>query len=1260
MGRYRSPQLQLKQWDLPAGVVQAYKAAGVGQMYPWQSAALQCGIDGSNLVYVAPTSGGKSLVAEVLLIRRIMASAFIDPARPQRKCFKKALIILPYISIVVEKTASMERVLKSTGCKVRGYFGAGETGTPLAPWQETVAVCTIEKANMTVNKLIQEGRVGELTCVVIDELHMVGDEARGLALETLLTKLLFHPQAQGVQLIGMSATAGGLETLADWLHARLFMTNFRPVPLTEHAVFAGTVFELDKTPCQEGELRPPLKPLRKVPIAAGSRDKDGLIALIAEAVRVKEPVLVFCASRKQCQSCAQLAADQLPQLLSDSGQGTGESQEDVNARRVLVAEMQEAMAGFCSPGMEALLAAGVAYHHAGLTSQEREVVERGYRRGSIRVLMATSTLAAGINLPAKRVILRSLWQGVGPVQRAQYLQMVGRAGRAGHAQSGEAFLLAKGEPYTSTGEWGQRVLLEGVANGSIVDARQDIERLVRSTLLSHQVDFRVVHCGTVSALGHLRAKKLLSFQPPLSPGASATWSATAMGRAVYESTLPIDMGIALHRRISVLQGQGLPLGHSMPESHITFTFLVIQGAPLEIYSWPHWSRLLQSLPASTRRLAAHLGVEEGFAAARCTGALDRSGVTSERHGRFAAACVVEALLREKPAHEVVKVWGNPDTITRTGFTQGQLQKLQLDVAKWAGLACTLSRAAGWWQLETCLGRLSQQAEAGAHPELLPLMQVPEVTAQRARALHSAGITDPQDLTQSTEDQVIKALAAGLPRSMRAASSGISKRMAVGPAGNEATNILVRRTARLLMAGARDHVLKAAQERDSDAEGSTPLSDTEPSAMDIDRSDDSDDDQRQSQQQLSFFISSLGRQKQIGIAMAASLTSGSVTAPSSELSMPQGIAVCWPGLEQVFYLKLHTRAGSPTAASCWEVCGRVDDLAVAARLLWPHQQDMALPAVQELLAPDFQRRVRQCGSAGVNAACLAALTCSACGDAARSLLSSRSMLQAYTCQELPLARVVARTNAAGLLLDARAAQHRLCQARETLKSLESCLQQSIGQGAGDVDSGRTVTARMLAVSFHTAQAIGKLERMMEACTTAERAISPEPRNNCSSGQSNGLQGPQRLATVTHPMASQRPPSTSGSFRSSATEPAVQANMHRHGDVVRLHTCLGLFACGRPDGVMVRVVLVHCSLAALALLSGDGEGLGSCLAHTHPLQALAALWQQRAGTKQAQPPPGHLCLAAAGHREHAEGWPCSDSWRTLPLLPGHCLHGSQGTQ
>lgn len=89
-----------------------------------------------------------------------------------------------------------------------------------------------------------------------------------------------------------------------------------------------------------------------------------------------------------------------------------------------------------SPPLQKQTVAGVAYHHAGLTHQERAVVEQGFSSGVLLVLTATSTLAAGVNLPARRVILRSLWQGVGDVSRAQYLQMVGRAGRAGVLRCG--------------------------------------------------------------------------------------------------------------------------------------------------------------------------------------------------------------------------------------------------------------------------------------------------------------------------------------------------------------------------------------------------------------------------------------------------------------------------------------------------------------------------------------------------------------------------------------------------------------------------------------------------------------------------------------------------------------------------------------------------------------------------------------------------------------------------------------------------------
>lgn len=113
----------------------AYAAKGVRSLYPWQAAALECGEDGSSLVYCAPTSGGKSLVAEVLMLRRLIQGL---TAQNASRAFGKlvtatpvrALLVLPYVSIVTEKTAHLADVVAPLGGKVRGYFGV-EQGAPL-------------------------------------------------------------------------------------------------------------------------------------------------------------------------------------------------------------------------------------------------------------------------------------------------------------------------------------------------------------------------------------------------------------------------------------------------------------------------------------------------------------------------------------------------------------------------------------------------------------------------------------------------------------------------------------------------------------------------------------------------------------------------------------------------------------------------------------------------------------------------------------------------------------------------------------------------------------------------------------------------------------------------------------------------------------------------------------------------------------------------------------------------------------------------
>ncbi len=174
-----SERLDLGFWGLPELVLARYRQRGIGAMFEWQAECLGVGsvLDGGNLVYSAPTSAGKTLVAELLLVKRVLETK------------KKALLILPFVSLAREKMFGLQALLKDCHVRVHGFMGS--QAPPGGMKRADVAVCTIEKANGIVNRMLEEGTLTELGIVVVDELHLLGDPSRGYLLELLLTKIRY-------------------------------------------------------------------------------------------------------------------------------------------------------------------------------------------------------------------------------------------------------------------------------------------------------------------------------------------------------------------------------------------------------------------------------------------------------------------------------------------------------------------------------------------------------------------------------------------------------------------------------------------------------------------------------------------------------------------------------------------------------------------------------------------------------------------------------------------------------------------------------------------------------------------------------------------------------------------------------------------------------------------------------------------------------------------------------------------------------------
>ena len=658
---------------------------------------------------------------------------------------------------------------------------------------------------------------------------------------------------------------GGLETLRKWLRARLFLTNYRPVPLTEYAVFNGIVYgklskpnpaaatEANAIDYELGSDSCPLQLSRVLPLSDSKEDQDRLLPLVSEVTTQGHSVLIFCGTRRNCEVTAAMVAKHLSDSLSSQIENHNNSSIILSARQDLISQIEDAMSAPISPQLGETILAGAAWHHAGLSQEEKSGIEAGYRAGTLQVLAATSTLAAGVNLPARRVILRSnLIFGRAAVDRAMYLQMVGRAGRAGQSPIGEAYIIGGGttlkqkdwvavcklitapvpvlqsqllvneadnkdeQQQQQEKEEGksssvvakdgqlQRLLVESIANGA-VSSSVDVQSLLHNTFAYHQHPWMTIVTAAKNALRSLQEEKRL-LQSYGNKG--SMWKATDRGVAVYDSALPLAAGIELSNEL-LTAGKGF--NTSEPLHAIFLALKVVKSASvITIYNWNLWKSALTKLDSSKAAVASAVGVDCNYAHSLASGDRDND-VTTRKHARFAAALVINEVAKgEDSLDQVVARWGAPQFLSYNGLMRGELQKLQEDVAQHMGMAALLCESAGWWPLATMFSDHAATVAAGVRRELLPLMAVPGMTAGKARALWKGGITGPMVLATVQEEVVLKALTTGVAAQMKTKAVGAQRQQQQqqqsSNLGTKAAKGVASRAAKALIAAARKHVV----------------------------------------------------------------------------------------------------------------------------------------------------------------------------------------------------------------------------------------------------------------------------------------------------------------------------------------------------------------------------------------------------------------------------------------------------------------------
>ncbi len=695
---------ELQSHGAPAALVEALLQAGIRRLYPPQAQAVRAGLlqGRESLVVASPTASGKTLIAELCALM----------------CFfqgrGKTAYLVPLRALAREKYEELSARYSRLGLRVA--YSTGDYDRP-EPWlaRADLVVATNEKMDSLVRHRARW--LQELALVVADEVHLIGEPYRGPTLEVVLTKL--RSMNPGLRLLALSATVPNAPEIASWLGARLLRSNWRPVPLREGVYYQDAIFFSDGSTHE-------VRPLQGQPV----------LALILDALRAGGQCLVFVNTRRAAEALAKRAG---PLLSREYLQ-----EEELRALQGLAQELLRAVSeptGQCRR-LAQCTAQGMAFHHAGLSAEQRRLVEDAFRAGRLKALAATTTLAMGLNLPSRRVVVKDWWRyrpglGMSPLRAAEVKQMLGRAGRPGLDPFGEGilvarnprdvrylmenYLLGEAEPVRSAlQEPGLlRMHVLGAVAGLFARTRGELRGFLQGTLCALQQGPERLQALAEEALQFLAAHGMLTAR-------DERIAATVLGRRVSE--LYIDPLTA------VLFVESL----QMPKEKTDFALLhMLCRSPdmptlsLRRRDWQECSELLGAHREALLAPQEELYPDEQVLA------------------ELKTASVLMQWVLERPEERIC---------AHFGLGPGDVHALtqQADWLLYAAeeLGRILRRPREELQ---ALGRLRARVRYGVKEELLALVSLKGIGRVRARSLFQAGLRSPEDIKKAPLQKL-----AGLP------------------------------------------------------------------------------------------------------------------------------------------------------------------------------------------------------------------------------------------------------------------------------------------------------------------------------------------------------------------------------------------------------------------------------------------------------------------------------------------------------------------
>ncbi|MEK6887460.1 MAG: DEAD/DEAH box helicase [Candidatus Aenigmatarchaeota archaeon] len=706
----------LEKLPLPQKLIALLKQGGIEQLNPPQVAAIKKGLlDGKNMVIASPTASGKTLIAEMAILKNYLEG-------------KKSVYLVPLKALASEKYEDFSKY-KKIGMRVGVSTGDLDSSDG---WLGSYDLIIL--SNEKMDSLLRHGVpwTKDIALIVSDEIHLIDDPTRGPTLEVVLTQLAGITRAQ---IVALSATIENAKEIAEWLDAQLVKSDYRPVKLHK-----GVMYPDNENYKLEFSGRKSTIPL----------EADIETAICLDTTKKEKQTLMFVSTRRSAESVAEKLSKDLKKALA-----VGER----DRLKKLANDIENVLSNPTKQcrRLARIVEGGTAFHHAGLVSKQRKLIEDAFRSGLLKVLAATTTLAYGMNLPAYRVVIRDTKRfngsyGMSYIPVIDIHQCMGRAGRPKYDTEGEAILLAKSkseakalweryisgdaEPiYSKLGvERVLRVYILSLISSGYVKTRGELETFFMRTFFAKQYgDIESIKGKIERIITELENYKFIivgnkgefiskEFMPAFQLTQDVELHATKLGKRVSELYLdPVSANLIL----------GL-----MTEDDTPIQSLMMICQCTEMY------------PLLSVKKKEYEDIEDELSKSD----IEAPDVWDVEYEDFLSEFKTALLIKEWTSES-----GEDVILEKYGVTPGELYNKTTNAEWLLYSASELAMLLGIKEIANNINKVRLQVKHGVKEELLKLVTLKGIGRARARKLFNAGIRTPVDIKKADEIVLAKLL-----------------------------------------------------------------------------------------------------------------------------------------------------------------------------------------------------------------------------------------------------------------------------------------------------------------------------------------------------------------------------------------------------------------------------------------------------------------------------------------------------------------------